>query len=195
MVCRCFIDSLRCLVDVSVLQYRMIRKPDATRAMRRHTALRKNAGSEDIGASGYRDIGISGYRDIGTSLNRCIRHVLSTGTSACATHDTAERSKGTCRCVGTAARRSGHGLSQGSRNRKAPAPRCSSVPGPSGPGHQVKPSGQAIRSSHQVKPSGQAIRPGRRTVRRVSARPHQLPAFSKVKCPSRKSTGMVSFGA
>ena len=182
MVCRCFIDSLRCLVDVSVLQYRMIRKPDATRAMRRHTALRKNAGSEDIGASGHRGIGISGYRDIGTSLNRCIRHVLSTGTSACATHDTAERSKGTCRCVGTAARRSGHGLSQGSRNRKAPAPRCSSVPGPSGPGHQVK-------------PSGQAIRPGRRTVRRVSARPHQLPAFSKVKCPSRKSTGMVSFGA
>ena len=172
MVCRCFIDSLRCLVDVSVLQYRMIRKPDATRAMRRHTALRKNAGSEDLGASGH--------RGIGASLNPCIRHVLSTGTSACATHDTAERSKGTCRCVGTAACRSGHCLSQG--NRKAPAPRCSSVPGPSGPGHQFK-------------PSVQAIRPGRRTVRRASARPHQLPAFSNVKCPSRKSTGMVSFGA
>ena len=137
----CFIDSRHYVIDVSVLQHRMIRKPDATRAMRRHTALRKNAGSEDIGASGH--------RGIGASLNRCIRHVLSTGTSACATHDTAERSKGTCRCVGTAARRSGHGLSQGNRNKKAPAPRCSSVPGPSG--------GQAIRSSHQVKPSGRAV--------------------------------------
>jgi hypothetical protein len=48
---RCFIDSRHYVIDVSVLQYRMIRKPDATRAMRRHTALRKNAGSEGIGAS------------------------------------------------------------------------------------------------------------------------------------------------
>lgn len=48
---RCFIDSRHYVIDVSVLQYRMIRKPDATRAMRRHTALRKNAGSEDIGGA------------------------------------------------------------------------------------------------------------------------------------------------
>ena len=154
----CFIDSRHYVIDVSVLQHRMIRKPDATRAMRRHTALRKNAGSEDIGASGHRGIGTSGYQDIAESLH-----------PACAfdwyfslplmTRPSARRALVDALALQPAAQDTACRKEAGTeRPRHRDVLRCRGHRGQAiRSSHQVKPSGQAIRSSHQVKPSGRAV--------------------------------------